>query len=121
MTSYRGVATFLKKKESKISSFKRSKKFLSAFRDANRRSMLRVREWGGLGRHSLFSACKHTRCFHSLSLSLLYLDYRLAHTFTQVQCDHIRRFLQALGKKSHQSGQNILVTFWSISNNVTIM
>ena len=37
-------------------------------------------------------------------------------------CDQIGRFLQVLGTKvSHESSPNILVTFWAISNNVTIM
>ena len=38
------------------------------------------------------------------------------------QCDQIGWFLQVLGNKlSHKSSPNILVTFWAISNNVTIM
>ena len=38
------------------------------------------------------------------------------------QCDQIGQFLQVLGNKlSHKSSPNILVIFWTISNNVTIM
>ena len=38
------------------------------------------------------------------------------------QCDQIGRFLQVLGNKlSHKSRPNMMVTFWAISNNVTIM
>ena len=37
------------------------------------------------------------------------------------QCDQIGRFLQVLGNKlSHKSFQNIFVSFWAISNNVTV-
>ena len=38
------------------------------------------------------------------------------------QCDQIERFLQVLyNKLSHKMGQNNFVTFWAISNDVTIM
>ena len=40
----------------------------------------------------------------------------------QNQCDQIGRFLQVLGNKLYyKRSPNILVTFWAISNNVTIM
>ena len=47
---------------------------------------------------------------------------KASSTLSLAQCDEIGRFLQILGNKlSHKSSPNILVSFWAISNNVTVM
>ena len=51
-----------------------------------------------------------------------YVVFHLTGLVAGGQCDQIGRFLQVLGNKLyHKNSPNILMTFWAISNNATIM